>query len=337
VQPGDDDAPRVDLALVRPMVRGLARLGISREEFSKSLHARDGKVSIARLAQAFDEVATRTRTPHLALELVRALPLGALGASDYCFSTSATLIEALARIASHVVLFTEDLQYELSVDGDTARIETTNRFPPLYIFNELASCFVVRRLRDVLGDDAVTLTGVRFKHHARGPLEPYEAYFGVPVEFGAAAYDVTFPRRLLKAPLLTADAELANMLSAHPSIPAVVGAAPSLPERVRENLTHSMVDREGPLPVNRLARRMGMSSRSLQRKLKDEGSSYLVLLDEARCELAKKLLAREGVLLMSVAGRLGFNDLTAFFRAFRRWTGKSPRAFQAVQRGQARP
>ena len=69
-------------------------------------------------------------------------------------------------------------------------------------------------------------------------------------------------------------------------------------------------------------------------KLKEQGVSLSMLIDERRRELAEKLLARDSVLLCDVGYRLGFSDVKAFFRAFRRWTGTSPRAFQKTRHGE---
>jgi AraC-like DNA-binding protein len=318
--------------VIRPVALVLARFGIAADEFLRSVGASGGRpeatVSVVRLAAALDDIAARSRTPHLGLELARMLPLGSLGVPDYHFSTSATLGDALVRAASHLGLFSEA---RLVIDRDAARIVACQRTPPRRVLTELSSAFAVRRLRDVLGETALALTAVRFTHEVCGPTEPYARYFGVRVTFAAATNDVWFPRALLDAPLLTADPILAGMLVDHPRL---VSPTPhdALVGRVRSAIDEALARRGSAPVVDALARGLGMSSRSLQRKLREAGAPYSAVLDGARRDLAASLLARDSVVLVDVARRLGFRSVPAFFRAFRRWTGESPRAFQTARR-----
>ena len=79
-----------------------------------------------------------------------------------------------------------------------------------------------------------------------------------------------------------------------------------------------------------VAARLALTPRSLQRKLPKD-APFSALVDEVRRDRASELLTREGMLLCEIAYRLGFSGVTPFFRAFRRWTGVSPRAFQREQ------
>lgn len=80
----------------------------------------------------------------------------------------------------------------------------------------------------------------------------------------------------------------------------------------------------GEPTMTQLARALGQSPRTLRRRLEAEGTSFSVLLDRVRRELAEAYLAREGLALAEIAGLLGFKDTGAFLRAFRRWTGTTP-------------
>jgi AraC-like DNA-binding protein len=327
--------PRIAAAFVRPIALGLSRFGVpSAEVFSAlglSPDAKDGYVPITTVAEVLDRLAERLDMPHLALELVGMLPLGALGAVDYCFSTSATLFHALAHIAPQISLFTEALRFELKIEGDTAYLELRHLVRPFPILTELPAAFVARRLRDVLGDAAVKLQAVRFHHDTRADVARYERFFGAPVHFRAGVDHVAFPADLLKAPLLTAVPSLARILKAH------TGEASSLLPRGDPLLLHARKAAatalaEGVvLKLDGMAAALEMSGRSLQRKLAESGTSCSDLVDEARRELATALLDREGILLSDVAYRVGFRDVNALFRAFRRWTGMSPREFQKAR------
>ena len=81
----------------------------------------------------------------------------------------------------------------------------------------------------------------------------------------------------------------------------------------------------GEVRIGDVARGLGLSRQTLYRRLKVEGATFEALLDQVRHRLALKLVRDEGVSVKEAAWRLGFSDPSAFSRAFKRWTGKSPR------------
>jgi AraC-like DNA-binding protein len=84
----------------------------------------------------------------------------------------------------------------------------------------------------------------------------------------------------------------------------------------------------GETAMEATAKDLGMSTRSLQRRLADEGTCYNDVLSEIRAEFAKRYLARGTLSASEVAYLLGFTEPPAFFKAFKRWTGMTPREFQ---------
>jgi AraC-like DNA-binding protein len=88
---------------------------------------------------------------------------------------------------------------------------------------------------------------------------------------------------------------------------------------------------KGSVPaLHEVARELSMSSRNLQRTLRDAGTSYQSLLDDVRRDLAIRHLANPATSAGQVGFLLGFSEPSAFHRAFRRWTGKPPSAFRAA-------
>jgi len=76
------------------------------------------------------------------------------------------------------------------------------------------------------------------------------------------------------------------------------------------------------------ASRLAMSTRTLRRRLQEEGTTYQEVLDEVRCDLAKRYLAGDELAVGAVAFLLGFSEPSAFHRAFRRWMGQAPGDFR---------
>jgi len=87
----------------------------------------------------------------------------------------------------------------------------------------------------------------------------------------------------------------------------------------------------GQLPtMAAVARTLGMSARSLHRSLEAEGTKFLAIVDDVRREFAQRYLARKSLNLGEVSYLVGFSDNSAFFKAFKRWTGKKPGEYRAA-------
>jgi AraC-like DNA-binding protein len=326
--------PRYAPSFVRPLARALAKRGVDTAAVAGGVLEPQGDAFVPAIPvlDALEEVARQLDAPHLGVELARDLPLGAFGTIEHRFSASPTLGDALARFGPHHEQVVETRQFTLEL-ADVVRIEMRPRFrfPRLYPVGEtFGLAFAVRRLRDVLGELVFDLRSVGMVFPAPSNREPYDAYFGVPVEFGAERYEFTFPPELIAAPLATANPELSRMLGDEPPVAGARPRASTDPflERVRGAIRDGLAEETPTVGIGAVATRLGMTPRSFQRRLQEQQTSYSDLVDDVRRELAKTMLAEEGTLLCSIAYQLGYSGVTPFFRAFRRWTGASPREFQ---------
>jgi AraC-like DNA-binding protein len=103
-------------------------------------------------------------------------------------------------------------------------------------------------------------------------------------------------------------------------------------ENLRQQIAISLMETAPDVRIVTLARRIGMSTRSLQRRLGDRNTSWSAIVDDVRRNMAMTLLSRDDVSLAQMAEQLGFACVPTVFRAFRRWTGTSPRAYQRTLR-----
>lgn len=327
--------------VLKPVLRGLVRLGFAEQGVLDRLgipasQADQPRAPLHVVGAMLEELASKSDTPHLVLDIVKAMPVGALGSVDYMWSAAPTLIDAMLRAQKFVGSATEGLRFELQPEGPIARlvqmpfIEDHPR-----TLNELGNAIIAARMRHVLSEH-IPFTAVRFvdpNPNPDGSTKPYDDFFGVKVEFDAPFTEISFPLELLQQKLLTADPELARMLRERQRPPPTQPPPPmDLLVRSRASILASL-EKDEPPTILTLARDLDMSSRSLQRKLGERETTFSDVFDEVRRELATKLLSQENVLLADVAGRLGFQNLNAFHRAFRRWTGESPRSFQKTLLG----
>jgi AraC-like DNA-binding protein len=235
-------------------------------------------------------------------------------------------IEVLARYAPLVV---DDLRVSIDREGEHAVLrydfhcgahDTVLRFA--------SECFAATCLR--LGyahfapdDKPVSL---RFAYPEPSYVDRYYKLFGCPLAFDQAENAIVchasildrrqpFSDTTMEAELRkTADALLGQMI------------APSYAQRLR-----AMLRQERDLcnlETDRIAQRLGVSLRTLRRKLSREGASLAELIEEVRNDIAQSELRRPGATVREVAERLGYSEPSAFHRAFKRWTGETPKAFR---------
>ena len=180
----------------------------------------------------------------------------------------------------------------------------------------------VRLAREIWGDQ-LQIAGVSMQHQPRFEHALYEQYIGYPVAFGAKETAVLFSTEQCRAPTLYANPELliaANRCHMQPVEWFDVGKRLSA-------FTYFYLWTElnkSPVTLDRVARSFGMAERTLRRHLVEEGNPFRAMLDDIRksmCDLYKLENKRS---LAEVAELLGYGELSAFTRAYRRWYGEPP-------------
>jgi AraC-like DNA-binding protein len=163
----------------------------------------------------------------------------------------------------------------------------------------------------------------RFQHARPRDTRELDRFFGCKLRFGQRDNALVLGRDALELPFLTAEPALGSYLEASALARLEHMPAPTLVDEVRAAIGDGL--RAGDFDIERVARRIGVTPRSLQRRLHDEGTSYRELIDAIRHKRAIDLMQR-GVSFVDIAERLGFSEARAFRRAFRRWTGLVPSA-----------
>ena len=166
----------------------------------------------------------------------------------------------------------------------------------------------------------------------REAADPHTAYFGAPVRFRADRNALVFHARDLDRPFLTHNAELLELLDA-PLTRALAErqAEGSIGEQVRAVLRRQLAGRRPD--IDAVARELGVSARTLQRRIAAAGGSFQQLLGDARRELGRDYLTQPDVELKEVAYLLGYDDANSFHRAFRAREGTTPARWRAVHAG----
>ena len=319
----------ISIALVRPLARALeAKPGALRELFAKTdlgpavLEDPEARVSPAQFCVAWAEAIRLTGDPSLALRIAEATPPGAFGIVEYVCRSAPTLRRALEQWCRYLGILDDAVEVGLVDEGGrTALRVLVESEAPAPASHELCFALVVARARELAA--SVRVAEVRYAHRStEANAAVHRAFFGAPVRFGAAETEIVFERSVLDAPLATADPNLLEVL--RPAAEEKRARRPpeiSLLDRVRRELRAALGNDDAQLEA--VAKRLGTTGRSLQRRLRDEGTSFQAVREAMRRELADRYLG-EGLSFSEISFLLGFSEPSAFFRAFKRWTGLTP-------------
>jgi AraC-like DNA-binding protein len=267
--------------------------------------------------------------PFLALRLPAELPLRRYGLAELAARSSSTLRDSLLRTAEYASLIHPQLTFELVEAGDEA---VWHQRTPAHArgigrhAHEYGLAYVVTLARAASSVPIAPLR-VWFSHARPRWLAPLHRFFGTQeLSFGEIDSGFALPRASLDASLHSSDP---RMLATATSL-----ADASLREKPRTNelaprvAAHLRAHLPEEVSADDVARALHMSSRTLQRRLEAEATSFTEVLDTTREELARTLLVDPALPLAEIAYRIGFSDLASFSRAFKRWTGIPPGQFR---------
>jgi AraC-like DNA-binding protein len=238
-----------------------------------------------------------------------------------------TLGEALLRFERYHRLVYDGNPAVMAIHGEVVSLSWgTEHGRPGQLADETAIAAFTTLMRRLV-NEPLRPTALNFVNAPPANLQPYEDFFGTPVTFGGTLTYVTFPQAYLNRPIAHSDPGLRALLENQAE--ALLRALPGSEDfvrRLKEALLRCLHDGEPTL--DRVAQRLAMSSRTLQRRLTDKHLNFQHLLDRTRAELARGYLLTDNLSLAEIALLLGYSEQSAFNRAFKRWTGQTPRALR---------
>ncbi len=272
------------------------------------------------------EVAMRAlRDPGFPIAVASRLCPSDYSVIGFACMTRASLRDALAQAVRYTRLWGDASRWDVGEREGTAALTLVCDAPGrlgLRCNTECALAEMLNAARAVSGREFIPRE-VRFRHAAPPDTRSHQAFFRSPLRFDAPADEIRFDPRLLEAPLVQADAALAAFFQRYLDVRLRRLTPPeSLAGRLEAVLAEET--RHGAPTLEAAAKRLGTSSRTLRRRLHEEGTSFHEVLDGVRCELAKGYVADPRVPLGEVGFLLGFSEPSAFHRAFKRWMGTTP-------------
>lgn len=238
-----------------------------------------------------------------------------------------SLEQALRRILKFLRLLLDDIQGELILEADSAVIVIHDNGIERRLFCYGTWLILVHGLLCWLGNRRIPIKELSFK--ASRPIDDsdYRMRFCEDIQFDAAITMIRFDRAFLDLKVVQNKASLSTFLKESPaSLLVKYRNEDSISAQIRMRLKD--LNPEQWPELDKVAKVLGMSYSTLQRRLQADGVSYQRLKDNLRRDMAINLLCQPTMTVGEVAALIGFQESSAFHRAFKKWTGVSPGAYR---------
>jgi AraC-like DNA-binding protein len=301
--------------------RVLAAAGLTADDLADG----DRLLDLDRMMALYEAAARETGDDAFGLHLGTTYDFASIGPLAYAVLNAPTVGVAVENLARYGRAFVPGGAVTLDRDGadvvlsyalDVADFETCRQHV------EGAAVVNLRVLRRLIGPDWQARC-VRFGHAEPTDTSEHRRLLGIPMRFRQpVAMALVFDAGALDRVVPDADRRLLPIVERH--LQELLPQRPSMLDDVRHAIAEALCD--GAPTIRVVAKRLGTSVRTLQRRLGAEGGVFTTLVEDVRRDVAMRYLADGKANLTDIAFLTGYSELSAFGRAFRRWTGSTPLA-----------
>lgn len=328
--------PTIQGKAVEKIVRAAAVRGVSAISLYEAvglspaiLDDPDSRIPFATIVSLYETAAVLTGDDAFGLHVGESVDPKAFDVLGYSVINSPTFGGALDRIVRYNFTWTDGSCFAVEIADATTRVIYT------YLDDALVECrqdaemtfAAIAVLGRLVTDTDWVPDSVTFQHDQPRNTAEHERIFRCRVRFNAKTNEFIFNSSRLGLPIVKADAGLCAVLDRHAEeLLARYPHEDTMIERLRTIIKEEL--NGGDASLERVAEQLGMSGRTLQRKLHARGTSHQELLDQMRRDLAMRYLREPEMAICEVAYLLGFSESSALHRAFKRWTGMTPSEFR---------
>lgn len=296
---------------------------LSAEEFTKP----GSRFPARHFNDVLQVLAKTSNNPLIALTLGEATQPRLLGSIGFLMSTAPTLEKAYQTLVDYFPLLFEGavLHMEQTLEGTLLTIDMNS--PELQPIEYFLAC-LVNWPRSLTGQQ-IPVSFVRFTFAKPETPQDYQRFFAAEVEFDAASNQILLPSHYLAHNCLDANEEMHQLHREFAdSLLCKSNQQSALIAQTRHLIRQQLHEGGGTVRRDQVATSVGLSLRTLQRKLGVLGTSFQDVYDHTRREVSLQLIQRGQLSFGEVAFQLGFSNQSAFQKAFKRWMGVSPSAYR---------
>jgi AraC-like DNA-binding protein len=297
-----------------------------------SLTNPDTRTSVRQYITVCHNALQLSESPETPFRTGSRIPLSAYGMYGFALVCSPTIREYFQVAVKYHRLATPLLSMSWREEGDYASWTfpmngVTHPDSLLRFLMEQQLTQLATHLRAVVESDSCLPVRAVLSYPAPNHIHLYERYLGCPVRFGQPTSELTYPRKILSAKPRMAHGLTSRILQETcdrilGEVKTSSGVAGEVYQIIASTPGHS------PAMV-KVARQIGATVRTLNRRLKAEGTSFTQILDDVRCNLASEYLRSTKLSIDDISELVGFSDVANFRHAFRRWTGSTPARFRS--------
>lgn len=327
----------VSMSWVHTVLGAARRLGVNPDELlhrariaPDELHS--DRWPIDHITRLWRAAAALSGDPGFGLKAGRHVGPTSFNVVSFILQTSATLREALGVLQKYQRLISDAGRFQLLPGAHESWLvyhpcQGELAFSPHQIEAVLAATVTFARW---VSEPSAPPRLVRLGHARVAPLADYLEAFACPVEFEQAYNGLLLGNDQLDQPLPQADAQLARLHQQYASARLRALTQRDDPVEALSGWIRTHLGPPAPTRAQACAA-LGLTERTLARRLRDHGQSFSAVLDNARREQALQRVAHTDRALSDIAHELGFADISPFYRAFLRWTGTTPAQWRAQQ------
>lgn len=323
-------------ALLIPLLQYALKSGISRKELSEKLHLdisdlddSDLKLTATQYRKLIQLTQDRTGNPHMGLTLGKKLAPASTGIVGYVMMNCSTLGIAIKKYMEYQKVINNAFELEVETIGDQTRVSWVSNHEPLADYQQffIEGAFVGAKMlfKELVGHE-INFTEIWFSWAQPADLSRYKEFFKAKLRFSMPQSALFFDKNHNDIPIKLPNNELLTVFEEY---------AKECYNKLKKQETYTdgtiliLTRNINNMPtVNKIADELNIGCKTLQLRLKDEGTSYRMLKDSIRCNFAKKCLEKQQYSAIEISYLLGFSEPSVFARSFKRWTGKTPKEYQ---------
>jgi len=324
----------VSVAATRDVYKACEALGLLTEEKVQELklspevfdqaELRLPETTILSLWQLLDQ---QTIEPGIGLVIGQTIEPDSKGLLASWVSQANVLEEAFEIFISNIELMNPSEAWKISENGELITLYLENKNAHVYPSAIERSMSAMVSWARTLSAHQFPLDKATFTFTTPAYANLYPPIFGKQIHFGTESNSLSFQKALFKLPVVSSNELLKSMVEQKAKIAlAELALDASLSNKIESLIRHSLAEGQ-TLNMERASKLLAKSRQTLYRQLKNEGTDFQTIYNDARKQLAFELLREKRNTISAISLQLGFKDTSSFYKAFRRWTGVSPKHF----------
>jgi len=325
---------RCTTATVRMVLKACETTGVDTDELlnlagidRETAEHPDGEISFSQMRAFWQNAFRMSGDPLLGMHTAQNVEIGDYKYLDYLTIYAATVGDSIENICRYTALINTWINWEIQERNDEIAMCMTSNAGMIWPHAfEFVFSFITKRMRQITTEDWVPKL-VCFPFPPPADSQAHNDYFRTTLQYEAPVGKLVISRESWSQPLPASDQQLMSVLDEHARMLLAKRPIPDdFVGQVRKEIVREL--HGGEALRNNVAEKLNMSPRTLQRRLDKQGVVYADLVDEVRAVLAKTKLQASDLSLPEIGFLLGFSEQSSFNRAFKRWTGKTPREYR---------